>query len=252
MGGIHPTAVVSSRAQVADSASVGPFTIINDDVVVGEGAEVGSHCELGVATSLAKQPRLVIGPGSLVRSHSRIYQGSDFGGGLTTGHAVTIRENVVAGARLQLGSQSILDGDCVLGDHVRIHTNVFVTKNSVVGSFVWIFSSVLLTDDPHPPSHLRLGVTIHDFAVLAAGCAVLPGVVLGRGCLVGCRALVTKDVPEGMVAVGAPAELRGPVSALPRRDGSGEPAYPWTAHYHRGYPEEVVRDWVAAAGRDCP
>jgi hypothetical protein len=26
------------------------------------------------------------------------------------------------------------------------------------------------------------------------------------------------------------------------RDGSS--AYPWTAHFHRGFPEEIVKSWM--------
>ena len=250
MSQIHPTALVSRKAEVATGAIVGPYTIVGDHVTIEAGAEIGSHCELGIPTPLAKTPMLHLGAGSLVRSHSRIYQGSDFGRGLTTGHGVTIRENVTAGRMLQLGTQSILDGDCQLGEDVRIHTNVFVTKNTVIGDYVWLLSAVLLTDDPHPPSHVREGVTIEDFAVLAVGATILPGLRVGRGSLVGARALVTRDVPPETIAVGAPAEWRGPVSRLPMRDGSGRPAYPWTRHFQRGYPEDVVQGWLAALAEE--
>jgi len=37
----------------------------------------------------------------------------------------------------------------------------------------------------------------------------------------------------------------GPTSAILLRDGSGRPAYPWTTHFTRGYPPEVVARWQA-------
>jgi hypothetical protein len=61
---------------------------------------------------------------------------------------------------------------------------------------------------------------------------------------------VSKDVPAGMIAVGSPAELRGPVTRLPMRDGSGRPAYPWVRHFQRGYPEDVVQGWLAALAEE--
>lgn len=33
----------------------------------------------------------------------------------------------------------------------------------------------------------------------------MPGVTVGKNCVIGCGAVVTKDIPEGMVAIGVPA-----------------------------------------------
>ena len=40
---------------------------------------------------------------------------------------------------------------------------------------------------------------------------VLPGVEIGDGAIVGAGSLVTQDVPAGMLAVGRPAQIVGPV-----------------------------------------
>jgi UDP-N-acetylglucosamine acyltransferase len=39
---IHPTAIVSSRAEIDPSVNVGPYAVIGDDVILKEGVEVGS------------------------------------------------------------------------------------------------------------------------------------------------------------------------------------------------------------------
>jgi hypothetical protein len=55
---------------------------------------------------------------------------------------------------------------------------------------------------------------------------------------------VTRDVAPDTVVRGVPARAIGPTNAIVMRDGSGRPAYPWTAHFHRGYPQEVVAEWT--------
>ena len=43
------------------------------------------------------------------------------------------------------------------------------------------------------------------------GCVVLPGVAIGSNCVVGAGAVVSRDIPEGSVAVGVPAKVIGRV-----------------------------------------
>jgi acetyltransferase-like isoleucine patch superfamily enzyme len=235
---IHPDADVHSTARI------GPFTIIHAGVRIAEDAEIGSHCELGIPTALAHSADLIIPKGSLIRSHSVFYLGSEFGPGLITGHRVTVRENTRAGAGLQIGTLCDLQGDMVIGDYVRFHSSVFIAKGARIADFVWLFPGVLLTNDPHPPSNLTEGVTIEEYAVVAAKSLILPRVTVGKRSLVAAGSVVTRDVAPATVVSGVPAKPRGPTSAIKLKSNSAAPAYPWTAHFHRGYPTEIVAQWM--------
>src|SRR5262249_42641272 len=147
---------------------------------IGDNAVIGSHCEIGVPTSLAEGQPLIIGAGAQIRSHSVFYEGSTFGDNLVTGHRVTVRERTIAGADLQLGTLSDVQGDCEIGNYVRTHSNVHIGKHSKVGDFVWIFPYVVLTNDPHPPSNVQLGCEIGSYAALATMSVILPGVKVGE------------------------------------------------------------------------
>ena len=241
---VHPTAVIGSRVTLGARAKVGAYTIIEDETVIGDDCVVGPFCHLGVGSLGGDDEPLVIGSEALIRSHSIFYAGARFGAGLVTGHRVTVREGTQAGANLQIGTLGDIQGNCRIGNHVRLHSNVHIGQRSVVGDFVWIFPYVVLTNDPHPPSEFQIGCTIHDFAALATMSVVLPGVVVGRGALVGAATLVREDVPDDMICVGNPGRVMGETSRIKLRD-SGQPAYPWRRHFHRGYPPEVVARWQA-------
>ncbi len=242
---IHPTALVSPHARLGEGVRIGPFSVVHDDVELGEGCVVDSHCELGYPTPRAEGRPLVVGAGSHIRSHSIFYQGSRFGAGLITGHRITVREGTVAGLNLQIGTLSDLQGTCEIGDYVRFHSNVHIGQHSRIGNFVWIFPYVVLTNDPHPPSSVMRGVTVEDYAAIATMSVVLPGVSIGRGALVGAHSSVARNVDADTVVAGAPAKFVCATDALKLKDGSGRPAYPWRRHFHRGYPEEVVALWRA-------
>ena len=243
MNAVHPSSLVSSKATLGEDIEVGPFSIVHDNVVVGNRVRIGAFCELGVPTPLGDGSPLVLGDDALIRSNSVFYESSSFGPGLKTGHHVTVMEKTVAGASFQIGTLGEIQGDCTIGDHVRFQSNVFVGKKTAIGNFVWILPYAVLTNDPTPPSDVLLGSTIEDFASIGAASVVLPGVIVGHHSLVAAKACVTRNVPPNMVVAGVPARVVGPASAVKLRDGSGRSAYPWTRHFRRGYPSSVVTEW---------
>jgi acetyltransferase-like isoleucine patch superfamily enzyme len=241
---IHPTAIVHHQARVGQNIRVGPFTVIYDNVIIGDNTTIEGYCEIGYPTALAEKKPLVIERNSHIRSHSIFYEGSSFGEKMVTGHRVTVREKITAGLNLQIGTLADLQGDCLIGDYVRTHSGVFIAKHAKIGDFVWILPHVVLTNDPHPPSDRVLGVTIEDYAVIAASAVLLPGVTVGQRSLVAAHSLVNRNVPADTVVGGSPAKKICETSAIQLRDGSNRSAYPWQRHFHRGYPEEIVRDWT--------
>jgi acetyltransferase-like isoleucine patch superfamily enzyme len=242
---IHPTALIDNKAQLGSGISIGPYTIIHGNVIIGDDTQIGSHCEIGVPSALADGAPLIIGKSSLIRSHSVFYEGSVFGEKLSTGHRVTVREKTKAGDGFQIGTLSDIQGHCTIGDYVKFHSNVHIGQHSTIGNYVWIFPYVVLTNDPHPPSNVMMGVTIEDFVAIATMSMILPGVTVKSGALVGAHSSVNKTVESDTVVAGSPAKFICNTSAIKLKDGSGESAYPWRKHFHRGYPEAAVASWVA-------
>lgn len=66
-----------------------------------------------------------------------------------------------------------------------------------------IYQGVTLGDGSRPGQP-----TLGDRVVLGAGCSVLGGVRIGDDAVVGAGSVVTRDVPDGMLAVGSPAVVR--------------------------------------------
>lgn len=243
MKNIHPTAIIHPNAVLEDGVEVGAYSIIYENVHIKAKTKIGAFCEIGVANHLSNGKLLVIGEGSVVRSHSIFYEGSIFGEGLTTGHRVTVREKTVAGKNLQIGTLSDIQGHCEIGDYVRFHSNVHIGQKSKIGNFVWIFPYVVLTNDPHPPSETLSGVTVEDFAVIATMTVVLPGAKIGKGVLLGAHSSFKGEAEENYVYAGSPAKRICKTSRI-KISNSEDSAYPWRKHFHRGYPREFVEKWI--------
>lgn len=240
---IHTSAHISPCAILGDDVEIGAFTIIHDNVIIGDRVKIGAHCELGIPSPNSNHSPLIINNDSLIRSHSVFYESSSFGKNLITGHHVTVRENTVAKEGFQIGTLCEIQGDCYIGEFVRFQSNVFVSKNTKIGNYVWVLPYVVFTNDPTPPSNIMIGCIVEDFASICATAVILPGVVVGEASLVCAAACVTKNVPAHMAVAGVPAKIIGEAKSIKRRDGSGESAYPWRNHFHRGYPCTVVNDW---------
>lgn len=241
---VHATAIVSDKAILGKNVIIGAYTIIYDNVEISDNTVVEAFCEIGVSNHLSNGDRLYIGPNSHIRSHSVFYEGSVFLESLVTGHRVTVRERVKAGRSLQIGTLSDLQGHCEIGDFVRFHSNVHIGQKSKIGNYVWIFPYVVLTNDPHPPSETLIGVNVEDYAVIATMSVALPGACIRKGCLIGAHSSIKGDTEENMVYAGSPAKKICSTSKIKLHDGSGN-AYPWRKHFHRGYPEELVKSWIS-------
>ena len=60
-----------------------------------------------------------------------------------------------------------------------------------------------------------LPITIGDNCWLGGDVKVMPGVTIGEGCVIGAGSIVTRDIPAGMLALGAPCR---PVRAITEAD----------------------------------
>lgn len=241
---IHPTALVSPKANLGSNVKIGPFTAIHDNVQIGDGTRIDGYCEIGCPTPLAEDLPLIIGCGSVIRSHSIFYQGSQFEDGLVTGHHVAVREKTRAGKGFQIGTLADIQGHCEIGHYVRTQSSVTIGQLSKIGNFVWLFPGVLLTNDPNPPSNDLLGVTLEDYVVVAVKSTLLPGVSIGKGSFVAAHSLVGQDMPEDSLVSGSPAKRLCKASDMRLKGDIRVRAYPWQKRFVRGYPDSIIEKWA--------
>lgn len=106
-----------------------------------------------------------------------------------------------------------IENDVVIGDRVTIKNGVQLWDGCRVGNDVFIGPNATFTNDRHPKSRNRsfkiLPIVIEDNAVIGASAVLLPGIRIGAGATVAAGAVVTKDVPAGVVVMGNPARVVG-------------------------------------------
>jgi UDP-N-acetylglucosamine acyltransferase len=182
---IHPTAVISPEAELADDVEVGAFVVIDGPVQVGAGCILRPHAQLcGPLTmgrgnvvfsgailgdapqhiKYAGEPtRLEIGDGNVFREHVTIHRG--------TTHSWTTRIGshnfFMAGSHVAhdctVGDRCILANGALVGGHCTLADSAYLSGNCAVHQFVRIGRLALLsgcsgTTKDIPPFIIQQGI----------------------------------------------------------------------------------------------
>ena len=192
-----------------EGVELGPHHILEDFVIIGVPPRGHNNGDL----------KTIIGAWAHIRSHTVIYAGNRIGNHFQTGNRVNIREHNEIGDNVSIGTSSVIEHHVKIGNNVRIHTQVFIPEYSILEDESWLGPNVVITNAKYPSSpgakeNLK-GPIIRKGAKVGANATILPGVVIGKNALVGAGSVVIKDVPDGAVVVGNPAQIIKDISSLP-------------------------------------
>ncbi|HYO64146.1 MAG TPA: acyl-ACP--UDP-N-acetylglucosamine O-acyltransferase [Pyrinomonadaceae bacterium] len=198
---IHPTAIISARAELAAGVSVGPYAVVEDEVTVGEGCEIGAHVVVKRFTVLGARNRvfehvtlggepqdvkfggersgLVIGDDNLIREYVTIHRASGEGEVTRVGSRNFLMVGVHVAHNCEVGDDNIFANGAALAGHIRVEDHVFLSNN----------------------------VGCHQF------------VRLGRYAMVGGKSKIVQDVLPFFTTDGNPPRVRGLNSVGLRRAG---------------------------------
>jgi len=188
---VHPTAFVSSKAEIEDGVRIGPYCIVEDNVKIGAGTvlkafvtihdyvEIGPSCSVYEYTALGGDP-----------------QDRGFGGEKTwvmIGRDNIIRENVTISRSTGEGTCTSVGNGCFIMEGVHIGHNVKIGNNVTISNKVGF------------AGHSSVG----DNAVLGGIAGVHQFVRIGRLCMVGGLSKIVKDVPPFLLVDGHPGRIFG-------------------------------------------
>ena len=206
MSSIHPTALVSESASIADDVSIGAYSIIGDDVVVGAGTRIDSH--------------VVINGPTVIGQDNHIYQFTSVGDDpqdkkyadepttLTIGNRNTIREFCTISRGTVQG-----DGETTMRDDNWIMAYVHIAHDCHIGS------NTIFANNATLAGHVHIG----DWVILAGFSGAHQFCRVGAHAFLGMYSGVSRDVPPYTMVSGTPGVPRGINSeGLKRRDFSTE------------------------------
>ncbi len=184
---IHPTAVISQRAVLAEGVRIGAYALVEDDVTIGANCEIGAHAVVKRFTSLGARnrvfehatlggepqdvkfkgepSRLVVGDDNLIREGATLHRASGAGGLTRIGHRNFLMIGVHIAHNCEVGDDNIFANGAALAGHILVEDHVFLSSNvgahqfvrfgryAMVGGKAKIVQDVLpyFTTDGNPP-----------------------------------------------------------------------------------------------------
>jgi sugar O-acyltransferase (sialic acid O-acetyltransferase NeuD family) len=93
--------------------------------------------------------------------------------------------------------------------HCFISDGVKIGQGCLINALVSIHHDVVLGDfvEVSPGASILGGCQIGALTSIGSGARILPNVHIGRNCKIGAGTIVTKDLPDNVVAVGVPARI---------------------------------------------
>ena len=108
-----------------------------------------------------------------------------------------VGRDVVIGAGSIVCAGAIVTTDVRLGRHVILNVNATVSHDSALSDYVTLAPGV----------HVAGSVRIAEGCDIGTGCATVQGVSIGEWSIVGAGAVVARDLPANVTAVGVPAKV---------------------------------------------
>lgn len=192
MSKIHPTAVISSRAEIADDVEISPYSIIGADVKIDSGTWIGPHVVIDGPTVIGKENRIFQFSSVGAEPQDKKYKGEATT--LTIGDRNVIRESCTINRGT---SQDI--GKTEIGDDNWIMAYVHIAHDCIVGN------NTIFANNATLAGH----VTIHDYAILGGFTLVHQFCHVGEYSFTGMGTSLGKDLPPFVMAFGAPGIPRG-------------------------------------------
>ena len=155
---VHPTAIVSPKAQLASDVEVGAYSFIGPEVKIGPGTVIGMHCVVDNNTTIGKNCRvytgavvgsipqdlkfkgeksfLKIGDNNIIREYATLNLGTGEGG------LTQIGNNNLLMAYSHIAHDCIVGNDCIIANCGTLAGHVTIEDKAVVGGLVAIHQFV--------------------------------------------------------------------------------------------------------------
>ena len=186
MGKVHPTAIVDSQVQMGDGAEIGPLCILTGKVVLGEGVRLIGHVSI--------QGPVEIGANSIFYPNSAIgFEPQDykFKPGASTAGVVIGRDSIF---------RECTSVHAASNDHTptRIGDRTMLMFGSHAGHDAKVGNDVILVNSTHLGGHS----VVEDRVIMSGGSMLHQFCRVGRQAMTSGNTVLTGDLPPFCMAVG--------------------------------------------------
>ena len=141
------------------------------------------------------------------------------GEGTKIWHFCHIQSGAIIGKKCVFGQNVNVGNNVKIGDFCKIQNNVSIYEGVTLEDYVFCGPSMVFTNIldprckyPQVGSQYYLKTLVKEGASIGANATIVCGITLGKHCMIGAGAVVTKDVPDFALIAGVPGKIIGWVS----------------------------------------
>ncbi len=151
-----------------------------------------------------------------------IDKGAQIGRGTNVWHFSHVMGNCKLGENCNLGQNVFVADDVILGNNVKVQNNVSIYSGVICEDDVFLGPSMVFTNIKNPRSAVvRKGeyarTLVKQGTSIGANATIVCGNNLGRFSFIAAGAVITKEVPDYALMIGAPAKHAGWMSEYGHR-----------------------------------
>lgn len=151
--------------------------------------------------------------------------GAEIGAGTKIWHFAHILPGTKIGERCVISQNVMIGPKAVVGNGCKIQNNVSIYEGVTLEDDVFCGPSMVFTNVLYPRAHVNrrdefLPTLVRRGATIGANATIVCGNTVGQYAMVGAGAVVTRDVPDFALVLGAPAVRIGWVSRSGDRLGA--------------------------------
>ena len=174
--------------------------------------QAGKGLVIGRNVCIRHPGRIRIGKEVVIDDNCVLDAKGDSDDGITIGDGVILGRNTIVsckGGSIEIGDNTNISANCMLISETRLS----IGSNVLIAGMSYMIAggnhSIERTDIPiiAQPMVQKGGVRIGDNCWLGANVTILDGVTIGRDSVIGAGSVVTGDIPDLAIAVGAPARV---------------------------------------------
>ncbi len=154
-----------------------------------------------------------------VNQYAVVDENVEIGEGTKVWHFSHIQSGSKIGKKCVFGQNVNVGNNVTIGDYCKVQNNVSIYEGVTLEDYVFCGPSMVFTNIldpkckyPQVGAAFYVNTLVKEGASIGANATIVCGNTLGKHCLIGAGAVVTKDVPDYALVVGTPGRVVGWVS----------------------------------------